>query len=131
MRKVIHFEDDKTWQNNVRHALLLSTEILPVESFSNLQDYRDANYPQADLYICDRHLPEFPRGIPEDNTWRALIRTVNSLYPDSKIIIFSKHPPADWRRYAGVVDSLDKNDFDLNVFRSRVESLLCLEAGVL
>jgi len=131
MKQVIHIEDNAGWREIVRNGLLLSTDIEPVKSFENFDDFRKANYPQADLYICDRHLPERKGKHPDDETWRSLLSVINCLYPTSPIVILSSHPPK--AKYPGVVNAMQKPlqalDFDYLGFRDKIEFYLDLNRG--
>jgi hypothetical protein len=130
MKKVIHIEDKVEWQDNVRSALMLNTGIEPVTAYGDMESFRNDNYPSADLYVCDRHLPDKPGQSPNDYSWKQLFETITCLHPGMNvpIVILSSHPPRDWRRYANVVEALRKpenpRDFDFASFRKTIEHYL-------
>lgn len=128
MKKVIHIEDKPEWQTVVKNALMLNTGIEPVTAYGSMEAFREANYPEADLYVCDRHLPERKGGDPDDQTWRSLLKTLSCLYSHSPVIILSNYPPADRRNFRNVVECIQKprdlEQFDFQHFRSRVEYYL-------
>jgi hypothetical protein len=134
MKKVIHIEDNPEWQNNVGMALAKNREI---ESFTygSMEEFRQANYPSADLYVCDRHLPDKRGQNPNDDSWKRLLETITCLHPGIRvpIVILSSHPPRDWRRYANVVDAVQKTpdayDFDIGGFGELIAKHLCLDGG--
>jgi hypothetical protein len=135
MKDVIHIEDSLEWQKNVRNSLMLDTDIRPVVAYSNFDDFRKANYPRADLYICDRHLPERRGKNPDDETWKSVLSTIVCLHPHSPIVILSSHPPSDFWRYLNVLDAIKKtanpNDFDFGAFRNKIEHYLGLTSGAI
>jgi hypothetical protein len=129
MKTVIHIEDSPEWQIMVRESLLLNTEINPIAAYSSFDEFRRENYPLANLYICDRHLPEKKGRDPNDKTWVEILNTLYCLHPSSPVIMLSSCPPKNWRDYKNVVDIIDKEDFDSNIFRVKVEGVLGLEQG--
>lgn len=132
MKNVIHIEDKLEWRQNVHNALMLNTAINPVISYECIQDFRDAGYPSADLYVCDRHLPERRGEHPNDESWKQLFQTIDCLHPglNVPVVILSSHPPKDWRTYSNVVEAIRKpkapQDFDFAGFRCMIENYLGL-----
>ena len=135
MKKIIHLEDNLQWQEVVRASLMLNTDIEPVITYGSIEDFRKANYPSADLYVCDRHLPDKPEQHPNDHSWRQLIDTINCLHPGMNLplVILSSHPPRNWRSYGNVVAALQKpsnvEEFDFQEFRDKIEYYLGLNRG--
>jgi DNA-binding NarL/FixJ family response regulator len=127
MKKVIHIEDRPEWQQNVRNSLMLNTDIEPVSAYGSMEDFADASYPSADLYVCDRHFPDRRGQNPNDESWKQLLETITCLHPgmDIPIVILSSHPPKDWRKYCNVVEAIKKPmqylDFDFWGFRNTIE----------
>ncbi len=135
MKKIIHIEDQIEWRDNVRSALMLDDSIEPVISYECVEDFRQANYPSANLYIFDRHLPDKRGQCPNDESWKTLFDIVNCLHPGIKVplVILSSHPPKDWKKYRNVVDAIRKpqnpQDFDFAGFRNKIETYLGLTSG--
>jgi hypothetical protein len=135
MKDVIHIEDSIEWQENVKHSLMLNTDIRPVVAYTTFDDFRKANYPRADLYICDRHIPERKGKHPDDETWKSVLSTISCLHPHSPIVILSSHPPVDFRRYLSVLDAIKKpsnpEEFEFGAFRNKIERYLGLQPGAI
>jgi len=130
MKKIIHIEDNPCWQEAVRSALAPNPNIGPVLAFGCVEDLRRANYPYADLYVCDRHLPDKPGQRPNDSSWKQIVDTLYCLYSDLKVpmIILSSLPPADWRKHRGIVEAIQKpwspQIFNAEEFRAKIEFYL-------
>ncbi len=135
MKKVIHIEDSFNWQNNVHMALTSSKSGIDAAVYGSIEGFRKANYPSADLYVCDRHLPDKLGLDPNDYSWKQILDTINCLHPNMKvpIVILSSKPPRDWRRYPNVVDAIQKtadySDFDIRAFRDKIEFYLGSAGG--
>lgn len=130
MKKILHIEDKVEWQDNIRHALGLALDIERLEPVPDMDSFRNRGYPYADLYICDRHIPERTGERPNDESWRTIIDVISELHPTSKILFLSKRPPQNWRDYSQVVGAIAKSDFDLGRFRATIESVFGLPIGV-
>lgn len=120
MRTIVHIEDSSDWLERVKVALepLDSLSIVPIR---DQEDFRNKNYPRADLYVCDRHLPLDRKSMPNDFSWKEILDTISCLHPYSSVVVLSSHPPADWRRYRNVIDAVKKSKFDEFSFRKIVE----------
>ena len=128
MKKVLHIEDNSQWRENVRSALALCLDI-ELDSVGSLQGFRDKGWPYADLYVLDRHLPVKEGEHPNDESWKDIVNTVGACYKDSRIIILSRKPPVDTRKYNQIVKVFNKSNFDSAVFRTEVEKILGIRLG--
>jgi len=129
MKRIVHVEDSLEWQDNLRIALAsLIEKGLEVNIYSCIESFRKANYPRADLYVLDIHLPEKPSEVPNDKSWKSLLKTIVSLYPQQNIILLSYYPPKDWQRYKNVVGAVQKEKFNPLEFRILVENYLQLNS---
>jgi len=130
MKTIIHIEDRAEWLEKVRNALALSLDLKLEEPITCLQEFRDRNQPYADLYICDRHIPERKDGRLDDESWKAILSCVECIYPESKIIVLSKKSLDNYVRYSQVVKSIKKDDFTPETFRAEIEKILGLQIGI-
>jgi hypothetical protein len=120
--KIIHIEDDAKWQNIVR--TVLKDHLIDLVSMGSLEEFRSTEDIRADLYICDRHLPEKKGKNPNDGCWKAVINTLAVCYPYSPVLVLSHKPQKDWRKYQNIKSVFDKNIFEGKEFVNKINFYL-------
>ena len=130
MKTLLHIDDKQEWRDKVHSALVSSPGIIQLEPLETMECFRSRDYPQADLYVFDRHIPDVLGQDPNDVCWRQLVNSVSILYPQTKVLFLSNKPPMDWRNYAKIIGAINKRDFDPLRFRATVELALGLETSV-